>query len=48
MAMFGDFPGIRKQPSSPGSFWVAKGTVGCRLEGLLHLWAEEEGAVVMQ
>lgn len=38
--------GARKLPSSPGSFWLAKGAVGCRSEGPPRLRAEEEGAVV--
>lgn len=34
----GDFLGVRMQPFSSGSFWWAKGAVGCRLERPHGLW----------
>lgn len=38
----GDFLGVRMQPFSSWSFWLAKGAVGCSLEGLFICEAAEE------
>lgn len=43
-----DFLGIRKQPSFPESFWMAKGAVAARWRSFFVCGAEEEGALVTQ
>lgn len=42
----GDFLWVRKQPPSPGSFWMAKGAMAAGRRGFFVCGTKEEGAVV--